>query len=77
MSMLASKCLSELVKWHIKQAPALEDYSYPMIKTVMRNVWSLVGNKKARNGLLQFLIKLLKQFRRNTKLMEIYAIELC
>lgn len=24
MSFLASKCLSELVKWHIKQAPSLE-----------------------------------------------------
>lgn len=64
MSLLASKCLSELVKWHIKQAPSIEGYNYPLIKTVIRNVWSLVSNKKARNGLLQFLIKFLKAIHR-------------
>lgn len=43
----------------------------------MRNVWSLVANKKARNGLIQFLIKFLKIIHREHKLMAVYAIELC
>lgn len=77
LSELASKCLSELVKWHIKQAPEIPNYHYPIIKIVIRNVWSLISNKKARNGLIQFLIKFLKAIHRNNRLMSLYAIELC
>ena len=77
LSLFASKCLSELVKWHIKQAPALEKYPFPIIKTVVRNIWSLVSNKKARNGLIQLLIKFLKIIHREQKLMSVYALEMC
>ena len=37
-SYLASKCLSELVKWHIKQAPSIDNHSFPIVKTVVRNI---------------------------------------
>lgn len=62
------------MKWHIKQAPEVKDYPFPIVKTVIRNIWSLISNKKARNGLIQFLIKFLKAIHRHQKLMSMYAI---
>jgi hypothetical protein len=40
----------------------------------MRNIWTLVSNKKARDGLIQLLIKLLKIIHREEKLMNMYAL---
>ena len=59
MGYLASKCLSEFIKWHLKQQ-VRKDGNVPVLKALMNNIWSLVGNKRARDGIITFLIKLLK-----------------
>lgn len=59
MSCLASKCLSQFIRWQIKcDGGKLKNNSkrhnnitlstYPVIKVIMRNIWNLVSNKKAR-----------------------------
>ena len=47
MGYLASKCLSEFIRWHIKQQ-VRKDGNVPVLKVLMNSIWSLVGNKKAR-----------------------------
>jgi hypothetical protein len=63
MGYLASKCLSEFIRWHIKQQP-LKNGDVPILKALMSNIWSLVGNKNAREGIISFLVKLLKIIHR-------------
>jgi hypothetical protein len=56
---IASKCLSEFIRWHIKQQPE-KNGDVPVLKALMSNIWSLVGNRNAREGIIHFLVKLLK-----------------
>jgi hypothetical protein len=56
MSCLASKCLSQFVRWQIKCDNNKKKTNYPVIKVIMRNVWNLVSNKKARDGLILLLV---------------------
>lgn len=59
MGYIASKCLAEFVRWHIKQLQQKGE-DVPILKALISNIWSLVGNKNAREGIINFLIKLLK-----------------
>ena len=65
MSLLASKCLTQFVRWQIKcdgnktkrlGKNNLSINTYPVIKVIMRNIWNLVSNRKARDGLILLLI---------------------
>ena len=73
MGYLASKCLSEFVRWNLKQQ-TLKDGNVPILKALMSNIWSLVGNKKARDGIITFLIKLLKIIHREKEIMNYYCL---
>lgn len=73
MGFLASKCLSEFIRWHIKQQP-LKNGDVPILKALMSNIWSLVGNKKAREGIITFLVKLLKIIHREKEIMSYYSL---
>ena len=75
MGYLASKCLSEFVRWNIKQQ-VLKDGNVPILKALMSNIWSLVGNRKVRDGIITFLIKLLKIIHREKEIMSYYCLEL-
>lgn len=62
MSCLGSKCIAQLVRWHIKSDTRnkKEIKNYPIIKVIMRNVWTLTSNKKAKDGLVLLLVELLR-----------------
>ena len=75
MGYLASKCLSEFIKWHLKQQ-VRKDGNVPVLKALMNNIWSLVGNKKARDGIITFLVKLLKIIYKDANIMNYYSLEL-
>jgi len=60
---LASKCLAEFIRWHIKQQPS-KSGDLPVLKALMGNIWSLVGNKHAKEGIINFLYKLLRIIHR-------------
>lgn len=47
MAFIASKCLSEFVRWHIKQQPE-KNGDVPILKALINNIWSLLGNRNAR-----------------------------
>jgi hypothetical protein len=53
-----------------------ENSDLPVIKAVIRNIWSLVSNKKAKVGIIHFLTKFLKIIHRDDKIMSYYALEL-
>lgn len=72
---IASKCLSEFIRWHIKQQVE-KNGDVPVLKALMNNIWSLVGNKNAREGVIHFLVKLLKIIYREAEIMRYYSIEL-
>ena len=63
MGFLASKCLSEIIRWHIKQQ-IHKNGDVPILKALISNIWSLVGNKNARDGIITFLVKLLRIIHR-------------
>lgn len=73
MGYLASKCLSEFIRWHIKQQPS-KTGNLPVLKALMSNVWSLVGNRNAKEGLVNFLYKLLNIIHREEPIMRYYAL---
>ena len=75
MGYIASKCLSEFIRWHIKQQVD-KNGDVPVLKALMNNIWSLVGNKNAREGVIHFLVKLLKIIYREAGIMRYYSIEL-
>lgn len=75
MGYLASKCLSEFIRWHIKQQQK-KNGDVPILKALVSNIWSLVGNKNAREGIVTFLIKLLKIIHREREIMNYYLLEL-
>lgn len=74
MAFIASKCLSEFVRWHIKQQP-VKNGDVPVLKALINNIWSLVGNRHAREGLINFLVKLLRIIHREDAIMRYYALE--
>ena len=73
MGYLASKCLAEFIKWHIKQQ-VRKDGNVPVLKALMSNIWPLVGNKKAREGIITFLIKLLKIIYTDRSIMNYFSL---
>ena len=60
MGYIASKALSEFIRWHIKQQ-IVKGGDVPVLKVLMSSIWALVGNKHAKEGIINFLIKLLKK----------------
>ena len=73
MGYLASKCLSQFIRWHIKQQ-TLKRGDVPVLKALMNNIWSLVGNKNARDGIITFMVKLLKIIHRQKEIMDYYSL---
>ena len=53
-----------------------KDGNVPVLKALMNNIWSLVGNKKARDGIITFLVKLLKIIYKDANIMNYYSLEL-
>ncbi len=85
MSCLASKCLAQFVRWQIKcdggksknlgkKNVNIIGSNYPVIKIIMRNVWNLVANRKAREGLILLLVELLREIHRETHLLKLYYL---
>lgn len=71
---LASKCLAEFIRWHIKQQPS-KNGDLPVLKALMGNMWSLVSNKQAKEGIINFLYKLLRIIHRETQIMRYFGLQ--
>ena len=75
MGCLGSKCIAQLVRWHIKSDARKGDKrNYPIIKVIIRNIWTLASNKRARDGLVLLLVELLREIHREEYLMKQYAL---
>lgn len=76
ISQFATKCLSELVKWSIKQQVE-KTTEYPLVKMVVRNLWSLTASQKVKEGTVGLLTEILRIVHKEEVLMGRYLLEFC
>jgi hypothetical protein len=76
ISQFATRCLAELVKWNIKQQVE-GTKKFPVIKMVIRNLWSLTASKNVKGGSMSLIIEILKIIHKEDILMTRYILEFC
>lgn len=64
------------MKWNIKQQVE-GSKDYPLIKMVVRNLWSLTASKNIKEGTVSLMTEILKIIHKEESLMTRYILEFC